>query len=442
MLEPLYEFQRKAITRIALGEQVYLGFDPGLGKSRAALEGAYRRNAKRILVICPASGRYVWEEQTRLWSKYPVTIVRKPSDLQGEGVFVLTYGLISMKDAAFPETVTLGQPFDLTVLDEAAAVKNSGANRTKAIFGRMLPKLGYVLPLSGTPAPNHAGELYPVLKALYPAAITGSNGHALMQWQFEDRYCKVVSKRFGMGRPVRVIEGSRNILELREKISPFMIRVRKQDVLKDLPPVRYDVVPIGVDSHAAAQLPVIPFFSDEKSLLAYLNGTNDEHLMRLRRMLGLLKVGPSIEYIDDFLNNLPIHRKLLVFAHHRDVIEKLVHSLVEHHPVKIDGASSTQARAAAVDAFLTDPRCRLFVGNIQASGTGLTLVGPKCQCSDVIFVEATYSPSDNVQAAARVHRIGQREGVVARFLTAHGTIDDSIQGILARKARDFANLFE
>jgi SNF2 family DNA or RNA helicase len=119
-----------------------------------------------------------------------------------------------------------------------------------------------------------------------------------------------------------------------------------------------------------------------------------------------------------------------------------MNGLVNHHPVKIDGASSTKAREAAVDAFLEDHRCRLFIGNIQASGTGLTLVGPKCACSDVIFVEASYSVGDNVQAAARVHRIGQREGVVARFLTAHGTIDDRIQSILARKARDFANLFE
>jgi SNF2 family DNA or RNA helicase len=441
-MEPLYAFQKEAVVRIANGDPVYLGFDPGLGKSRASLEAAQRRGAKRVLVICPASGRYVWEEQTRIWSKYECHIVRKISDLVGEGLFVLTYGLISQKDGAFAAAVARGQPYDLTVLDEAAAVKNAGANRTKAILGQMLPKLGYVLPLSGTPAPNHSGELYPILKALYPSAITGSNGHPLLQWQFEDRYCRVEQKRFGMGRPIRVITGSRNTPELREKISPFMIRVKKQDVLKDLPPVRYDVVPIGVDRYAAAQLPALPPFSDEKGLLAYLNGVGDEHLMRLRRMLGILKTEPSIEYIDDFLRNLPQEKKVLVFAHHKDVIDRLVNGLVDHHPVKITGASSTQARELAVNTFLNDHRCRLFVGNIQASGTGLTLVGPKCACSDVIFVEATYSPSDNVQAAARVHRIGQREGVVARFLTAHGTIDDSIQSILARKAQDFANLFE
>ena len=74
---------------------------------------------------------------------------------------MLTYGLISQKDGIYAAAIAKGKPFDLTVLDEASAVKNPGANRTKAILGKMLPKLGYVLPLSGTPAPNHAGELYP-----------------------------------------------------------------------------------------------------------------------------------------------------------------------------------------------------------------------------------------------------------------------------------------
>ena len=61
--EPLYPFQSAAVARAAKGEQVYLGFDPGLGKSRTALEIATHRRAKRVLVICPASGRYVWESR-------------------------------------------------------------------------------------------------------------------------------------------------------------------------------------------------------------------------------------------------------------------------------------------------------------------------------------------------------------------------------------------
>ena len=441
MNAPLYPFQKSAVSRIAKGEQVYLGFDMGLGKSRTALEAARHRAARRILVVCHASGRYVWQEQVKLWSHYRASIVRTAADLRGSGVKIVTYGLISKKTSALVAAVVKGEAFDMTVLDEAAAVKNPGSNRTKAILGQMLPKLGYVIPMSGTPAPNHAGELYPILKALYPKALVDGGGKQLMQWQFEDRYCNVKLKKFGQSQPVRVIEGSKNLPELRSRISPFMLRVRKEMVLKDLPPVRYDVVPIGVNA-ALVNLPSLPPFTSDDDLLRYLAGKiGDEHVMRLRRMLGVLKVNPAIEYISDFMEALPAGRKILVFAHHREVVQSLVAGLQNYRPVKIDGSSSPGERTNAVTTFLSDHRCRMFIGNIQAAGTGLTLVGPTCLCSDVIFVEASYSVGDNVQAAARVHRIGQHDAVVARFLCAHGTIDDRIQQILARKAADFSQLF-
>jgi SWI/SNF-related matrix-associated actin-dependent regulator of chromatin subfamily A-like protein 1 len=106
------------------------------------------------------------------------------------------------------------------------------------------------------------------------------------------------------------------------------------------------------------------------------------------------------------------------------------------------GSTTPREREAAVDKFLHDPKCRVFVGNIQAAGTAITLVGPKCKCSDVVFVESSWTPMDNAQAACRVHRIGQKDGVVARMLSASGTIDDLINGLLVRKAREFTQLFD
>ena len=442
MTAPLYPFQFDAVRKITGNEPVYLGFDPGLGKSRTALEAAKLRKAKRILVVCPAIGRTVWRVEVGKWSAYDVTVVTSLADLKKEGVLILSYGMVSMADSPFPKAIAKGAEFDMTVLDEAHALKNAGANRTKRILNVMLPKLGTVIPMSGTPAPNHAGELYPILKALHPEAIRGSSGLPLQQWQFEDLFCRVSLKRFGGASQLRVIEGSRNLPELRNRLDGYMLRVRKEEVLKDLPPIRYDLVPVDVGGpHPFGLPPEVQGLSDE-DLLKYLAGQTDEHVMRLRRQLGLVKVPAAIEYIDEFMEGLPGNQKLLVFAHHREVIEKLVTGLANWKPVVVTGMTTTMDRGKAVEAFLTDNRVRIFVGNIQAAGTALTLVGPTCKCSDVIFVEADYSVGNNVQAAARVHRIGQRDAVVARFLTAHGTIDSRIQAILARKAADFKALFD
>jgi SWI/SNF-related matrix-associated actin-dependent regulator 1 of chromatin subfamily A len=443
MNAPLYPFQADAAARVAGDERIYLGFDPGLGKSRTALEAAKRRKAQTVLIICPASGRYVWERECGLWwPTMPFTTVSGPSDLGKlsllPGIVLITYGLLSQKGSPYVDAVAMRtRPFDMTILDEAAAVKNTGANRTRAILGKMFSKLGYLLPLSGTPAPNHAGELYPILRALHPSAIQAGRS-VMTQWEFEDVFCRVVSKRFGGGPSVRVIEGSKNLPELRRRLEGFMVRVRKEDVLKDLPPIRYDVVPLAVSSMAQ---PAMPDIVDDDAFLRYLSASGEEHIMRLRRLLGVAKCLPAIEYIDDFLTNLPASKKVLVFAHHTSVIDGLIQGLADWQPAMIVGASTTKERTAAVNRFLGDHSCRIIIGNIQAAGTGLTLVGPNCDCSDVIFVESSFSAADNAQAACRVHRIGQSEAVIARFLTAHGTIDDRIQSILARKAKDFDQLF-
>jgi len=164
--------------------------------------------------------------------------------------------------------------------------------------------------------------------------------------------------------------------------------------------------------------------------------------MSMRRMLGLAKLRGATEYIVDMLDSLPENRKVLVFAHHADVIRALTTHLAEYSPAVLVGSTTPREREEAVDKFLNDPKCRVFVGNIQAAGTAITLVGPKCKCSDVIFVESSWTPMDNAQAACRVHRIGQHDGVVARMLSAAGTIDDLVNGLLVRKARDFTQLFD
>ena len=84
----------------------------------------------------------------------------------------------------------------------------------------------------------------------------------------------------------------------------------------------------------------------------------------------------------------------------------------------------------------------MFVGQIEAGGTALTLSGGKLQCADALFVESHFSPKLNWQAACRIHRIGQHDAVLARFLSAVGTYDERLQEIQARKTQDFADLFD
>ena len=141
--------------------------------------------------------------------------------------------------------------------------------------------------MSGTPAPNHSGELYTILRTLKPEAIFFPKSTQPMTIQaFEDRYCTVAVKRFG-DRQVRVIEGSRNINELRTHLAGFMIRKTKAQVLKDLPPMRFDTIPVspkGMDVNAYADI-IDPAMSDEDVLRA---------LKRNRMPMSCASVPPSV----------------------------------------------------------------------------------------------------------------------------------------------------
>jgi SNF2 family DNA or RNA helicase len=304
---------------------------------------------------------------------------------------------------------------------------------------------------------NHAGDLYTLLSVCWPQGLMLNTGFPMTRPQYEERFCRVTHKTFGGSRMIRVIEGSKNLDQLKALISPFMMRVRKDQVFKDLPEILWDQVPVPLDPSQLLMegdfhqlekviMEVLAELGDDAgtdaTITALAAASNIANVMTMRRLLGLAKLRGATEYLVDMLDNLPEDRKVLVFAHHAHVIAALSRHLGEYSPAVLTGTTSQKDREAAVDKFLNDRHCRVFIGNIQAAGTAITLVGPKCKCSDVVFVESSWTPMDNAQAACRVHRIGQKDGVVARMLSAAGTVDDLINGLLVRKAREFTQLFD
>lgn len=449
----LRPYQDEAVKSLVTGTATYLAYEMGLGKSRIIVETAKKMDAKRVLVLCPQSVKLVWSAEFRKWwpTSPRVMVINQPTkaiDYAAPGVYVLNYDKLSSSNGRYDFVIDLVKggretPFDLMVLDEAHMLKSSGAKRTKAVFEALLPVVKRTIPLSGTPAPNHAGELYTVMKHLAPTKIEKSGGRVMSQIEFEDKFCQVVERKFGAARrPVRVIQGSKNLEDLKDRLKGFLIRKTKKECLTELPPLEFVTVPIAPAAEALHEIKSLshmyrPGMSDEEVLRAF--GTSDDHFARLRAALGYAKAQSAAWYLQDFLSENDV--KILVWAHHQKVIDCITSNLADWGPVKIDGRDSQTDRAIAVEKFLTDPRNRVFVGNISAAGTGLTLIGDKFPCRDVFFVEASYTPGMNLQSACRVHRLGQRDGVLARFFMADGTIDDRVQEILARKTNELAQLF-
>ena len=456
-MTPLFPHQRIAAHRLAHGVPTYLGLDMGIGKTRVFIEAVKARKAHRVLALVPATAILVWKREVHLWhGSGLVVVVKTAADLRKSGTYYLvSHGLMSQKDGPVAQALAEGPVFDMTAIDEAHAFNSADSNRVKALR-KAARMLGCITPLSGTPMKNHAGDLYTLLSICWPQGILLPNGLRMSRTDYEERFCRVTHKTFGGSRLIRVIEGSKNLDVLKSMIAPFMMRVRKEDVFKDLPPILWDSVPVPLDTtqfppeEASRFEEAVTRIMVSKGVTASLDAVaealrllgNSVGLMTTRRLLGAAKLRGATEYLVDMLDNLPDNRKVLVFAHHAHVIAALARHLGEYSPALLVGTTRPREREEAVDKFLNDPHCRVFVGNIQAAGTAITLVGPKCKCSDVVFVESSWTPMDNAQAACRVHRIGQQDGVVARMLSAAGTVDDLINSLLVRKAREFTQLFD
>src|SRR5208283_2350155 len=108
--------------------------------------------------------------------------------------------------------------------------------------------------------------------------------------------------------------------------------------------------------------------------------------------------------IDYLKNALEQENKIVLFAHHQDVINLIVNKFTSV-AVKFDGSMSRDHKQQSVDRFQRDPKCKLFVGSITAAGVGITLTA----ASYVLFAELDWRPAMVAQAEDRLHRIGQKE---------------------------------
>lgn len=71
---------------------------------------------------------------------------------------------------------------------------------------------------------------------------------------------------------------------------------------------------------------------------------------------------------------------------------------------RLDGKLKADMRFTAIDNFQkSDSDVFCFLLSTRAGGLGLTLTG----ADTVIFIDSDFNPQNDIQAAARCHRIGQ-----------------------------------
>lgn len=430
-----------------------LAHEQGCGKTRTAIMAARQSIAKRVLVICPPIALGVWHDEIRRWTgetdpRY-IQRIRKGSDkVDRIATWVIVgYALLSRsRDLVAALKV---ETWDIIVLDEAHNLKERSAKRTRAIYGPRSRGDGIVgsayrtILLTGTPILNHPAELWTHLRALAPELLGPESGFD----QFVERFCKTETRWIG-GRSIETIKGMRQGVapQLRMMLAPFMHRVKKVDVLKDLPPMIWGTWPVALADCAASPDVLAEWKMHETALRKAITGLTDEelltaafhaeHMATQRRLTGIIKATAAVAAINDQLEGGT--EKVIIFAHHTGVIDMLAVGLKAWGIAVIDGRTPAGVRDDRVRAFQNDPDVRVFIGQNQAASTAITLTA----ASNVWLLEPDWTPAINAQAAARAHRPGQKDSVTVRTLVLEGSVDAIIGAILARKSADINAIVE
>lgn len=406
----------------------------GTGKTGTAIAAIERARFKKVCIVCPAAVRQVWASEIKKFSDRPL-IVTKAANI--DGAMLWMKGKSNILLCSYEHMTKWGKHvtdlFDALIFDEAHYLKTWEAQRTRAVLGtdcdgrRGVGRwAGNVWFLTGTPMPNDPADIWPYLR------FTG--GIQQTRAQFVKHFFYTYAGTFAARTEPRPEMAD----ELRSLIYRNAIRRTKIDIGLTLPPIWLTTT--SVDGDAAeirALLRDWPGLEDaivtavEQGGLSFLDA---QHIATLRRLVGEAKAPAYVELAaEELLGGLD---KLVVMGVHTAALKTIKRGLEARgfDCVIITGETPERQRVEAVTRFQTDPKCRVFVGNVRAAGTGLTLTA----ASRLDMFESSWAPADNAQALMRVHRLGQGRRVEARFISLADSIDDVVTSTVARKTSAIA----
>lgn len=417
--EKPYSFQEDAALFSLARNRSYLGLDPGLGKTVCAAMVA-NSLARDVVYICPPFLIPNVEEEFARW-RYPGKLLLIPDSM-------LFVPQVVNRIALFAKARS-----PILIVDEAHRYKNPTSMRTEALLGSEKENtLGHVehfdkiIYMSGTPMPNRPMELFPILNRSAPQTI----GH-MKKFDYGRYFCAGFRKEFGWN-----FDGASNMKQLAAQVhGTFMLRLKKADVLKELPPKTEELLLIGQKLPAQVERldqALLHKFSPQ-DLMGHLapNG----HISTYRKELGKVKVQYAVEYLRDLLTET--EECILVFAHHKEVIAGLAAKLAEFNPLVIDGDVPPSERQAIAKEFQREGSThRIFLLNTIAGGIGFNLT----KATRVLHVEPSWVPSDNDQASDRAHRIGQTDNVYVQYLVFKNSLDRKVMDAVLRKRKIISHM--
>ena len=435
----LRPYQRQGLSWMQfLREQSLCGVladDMGLGKTVQTLahvlaEKEAGRLDRPALIVVPTTLVHNWREEARRFAPGLRVL-----DLQGpqrkdrferigeHDLILTTYALLWRDQVALAEF-----EYRLLILDEAQYVKNTATKSASTI--RELNSR-HRLCLTGTPLENHLGELWAQFDFLLPGFL-GTQKDFTRRWRTPIEKCGDVVRRELLARRIR----------------PFMLRRRKDEVARELPPKTMIVRTVELEGAQRDLYETVRAAMQEKVREAIsARGLARSHLIVLDALLKLRQVccDPRLVKLDkakrikesaklDLLMEivpelLEEGRRILLFSQFTGMLSLIAAALDKAGIAYETLTGDTVDRATPVKRFMKG-EVPLMLISLKAGGVGLNLTAADA----VIHYDPWWNPAVENQATDRAHRIGQDKPVFVYKLIASGSIEEKIVAMQQHKA--------
>ena len=451
--EALFPYQKEDVEFMLNVPKVIDGNPMGLGKTLEALAVVERVNAKHVLITCKKPFIKEWFNFIDNWADGDCLTPNEQGNrldglnLKDPHFVVVNHDLLSSREYW---SMIQEVKWDVIIHDEAHKFKNHEAKRTRYMYLLNAPR---VLFLTGTPMQNSPADLFPYFHVINPGNYSNHK-----QWI---RYFCVRTEQEvwlkgpdGVPRPrlIRnIVPGkSANTEQLNYLLHKYMCRWEKSEILKDLPPKMYRVVPIELGPERKQ------YNTMKEELFAMLDSGEQitapkviAQLIRLRQIC----LDPNLLSSEPIKSSTPSNKtttllelledtteKVLVFSFFEQYIRILSAELTKNNikHVTITGKRKESENAAACFMFQNDPSVRVALGTTGSMGESWTLTEAKI----VIFSDLFWNPAVNNQCEDRTYGrvnmgLDQKESVLIIDLYCQGTVEDHVHEVVRNKQEIF-----
>ena len=394
-----------------------------------------QKEINKLLIVAPLSITKVWEEEFQKFADfdYQLEVLEGPTKEKSETLrnlfgTKLQVAVVNYESCwRMEKEIALWKP-DMIICDESSKIKNPQAKQSKALH-----RLGKIskhnMILTGTPVTNNPLDFFSQYKFL-DESIFGDS-----YYSFRGRYA--IMGGYGNYQVV----GYKNLPELTEKAHSIAFRITKKEAL-DLPEqvdvTRYvELEPMARaiynqverDSYAElsqGEVVVRNVLTKLLRLSQITGGYIKDEFSEIEEQVSSAKLNALEEIIEECLD---ADKKVVVFARFISEIEAIT-KMLKRYGIKYSLIrGDVKDRSSEVEKFQNNKDVKVFVGQLQTTGMGLTLTAS----DTAIFYSLSYNFADYEQAKARIHRIGQKNNCTYIHLIAKKTIDEKVMEALTKK---------